>query len=179
MGSRKFFQTKPNYVFPNNSTDDDDDHNNNTFEFDEADMFNPSSNGSKSVMVNKKTNYNSCLSKLINSSSSFNKKININDHGNRTASSSLPVNVPDWSKILKKEDHHIKVTSDAIDQGFDDDDDDDDVDDDQNKWVPPHEYLAQRRGASFSVHEGRGRTLKGSDLSRVRNAIFEKMGFED
>ncbi|KAK4782721.1 hypothetical protein SAY86_007095 [Trapa natans] len=36
--------------------------------------------------------------------------------------------------------------------------------------VPPHEYLAMRRGASFSMHEGAGRTLKGHDLRLVRNA---------
>ncbi|KAF2312106.1 hypothetical protein GH714_028067 [Hevea brasiliensis] len=45
-------------------------------------------------------------------------------------------------------------------------------------WVPPHEYLIRRR-ASFSVHEGKGRTLKGRDLRQVRNAIWEKVGFED
>ncbi|PKI62624.1 hypothetical protein CRG98_017046 [Punica granatum] len=45
--------------------------------------------------------------------------------------------------------------------------------------VPPHELVARTRMASFSVHEGRGRTLKGRDLSRVRNAIWEKTGFED
>ena len=45
--------------------------------------------------------------------------------------------------------------------------------------LPPHEFLARTRMASFSVHEGVGRTLKGRDLSRVRNAIFEKIGFQD
>ncbi|KAJ1424369.1 Senescence regulator S40 [Sesbania bispinosa] len=35
------------------------------------------------------------------------------------------------------------------------------------------------RVASFSVHEGVGRTLKGRDLSRVRNAIWAKTGFQD
>ncbi|CAN1253193.1 hypothetical protein LINPERPRIM_LOCUS8253 [Linum perenne] len=45
--------------------------------------------------------------------------------------------------------------------------------------VPPHELLARTRIASFSVHEGIGRTLKGRDLSRVRNAIWEKTGFQD
>ncbi|KAJ1395948.1 Senescence regulator S40 [Sesbania bispinosa] len=45
--------------------------------------------------------------------------------------------------------------------------------------IPPHEYLARTRGASHSVHEGIGRTLKGRDLRRVRNAIWKKVGFED
>ncbi|KAI3722019.1 hypothetical protein L2E82_33042 [Cichorium intybus] len=86
--------------------------------------------------------------------------------------SSLPVNVPDWSKILK-EDYRENRRRDS---------DDDDLDDDYN-WagdrIPPHELLARTRMASFSVHEGIGRTLKGRDLSRVRNAIWEKTGFED
>ncbi|KAL2536810.1 hypothetical protein Fot_18201 [Forsythia ovata] len=39
--------------------------------------------------------------------------------------------------------------------------------------------MARTRMASFSVHEGIGRTLKGRDLSTVRNAIWEKTGFQD
>ncbi|XP_052182543.1 uncharacterized protein LOC127795121 [Diospyros lotus] len=89
------------------------------------------------------------------------------------AASSLPVNVPDWSKILK-EDYKENRRRDS----------DDDLDDgDGGNRIPPHEFLARQlartRIASFSVHEGVGRTLKGRDLSRVRNAIFEKTGFQD
>ncbi|XP_071707405.1 protein S40-4 [Rutidosis leptorrhynchoides] len=86
--------------------------------------------------------------------------------------SSLPVSVPDWSKILKQ-DYTENRRRDS---------DDDDFDDDYNSGedrIPPHEFLARTRMASFSVHEGIGRTLKGRDLSRVRNAIWEKTGFED
>ncbi|KAI3696756.1 hypothetical protein L6452_29286 [Arctium lappa] len=79
--------------------------------------------------------------------------------------SSLPVNVPDWSKISRMKERNNKH--------YDDDDDDDD-----GEWLPPHEYLARTRKASFSVHEGVGRTLKGRDLSRLRNAILKKTGFE-
>lgn len=88
---------------------------------------------------------------------------------------SLPVNIPDWSKILPgdyREHHRARET--AEDGGSDDGDEEDDGD-----IVPPHEFLARRRGASLSVHEGVGRTLKGRDLRRVRNAIWEKVGFED
>ena len=88
--------------------------------------------------------------------------------------SSLPVNVPDWSKILKDE---------YRDNRRRDSEEDDDFDDDGGNRIPPHEFLAKQlartRIASFSVHEGVGRTLKGRDLSRVRNAIWEKTGFED
>ncbi|KAJ7001961.1 hypothetical protein NC653_012132 [Populus alba x Populus x berolinensis] len=80
--------------------------------------------------------------------------------------SSLPVNIPDWSRILKNE---YRRGSDVVD--------------DRGVRVPPHELLvrqmARSRIASFSVHEGIGRTLKGRDLSRVRNAIWEKTGFQD
>ncbi|CAN1253195.1 hypothetical protein LINPERPRIM_LOCUS8253 [Linum perenne] len=88
--------------------------------------------------------------------------------GNRAAASSLPVNIPDWSKILKEEYRENRRSRDP-----------EDADDDGGMRVPPHELLARTRIASFSVHEGIGRTLKGRDLSRVRNAIWEKTGFQD
>ncbi|GAY35187.1 hypothetical protein CUMW_014850, partial [Citrus unshiu] len=61
-------------------------------------------------------------------------------------------------------------------------DDDDDEDDGENR-VPPHEWLAKKLArnqiSSSSVCEGVGRTLKGRDLSKVRNAILTKTGFLD
>ncbi|XP_042064141.1 uncharacterized protein LOC121807834 [Salvia splendens] len=48
-----------------------------------------------------------------------------------------------------------------------------------NEGLPPHEYLAKTRGASPSVHEGKGRTLKGRDLSNVRDAVWIQAGFQD
>ncbi|XP_052186684.1 uncharacterized protein LOC127797642 [Diospyros lotus] len=86
----------------------------------------------------------------------------------RGAAASLPVNIPDWSRILK-EDYKEGRRRDS----------DDDLGDGGEDWIPPHEFLARTRIASFSVHEGIGRTLKGRDLSRVRNAIWQKTGFED
>lgn len=80
---------------------------------------------------------------------------------------SMPVNIPDWSKILGGE-----CRRRAADDG-------DDEYEGGNDRMPPHEYLASTRGASLSVHEGVGRTLKGRDLSRVRNAIWKQIGFED
>ena len=86
--------------------------------------------------------------------------------------SSLPVNVPDWSKILK--DEYMETRRRDSDEDYDEEDGD---------RIPPHEFLARQmartRISSFSVHEGIGRTLKGRDLSRVRNAIWQKTGFED
>ncbi|KAF6166215.1 hypothetical protein GIB67_030999 [Kingdonia uniflora] len=90
---------------------------------------------------------------------------------------SLPMNVPDWSKILREDYRNTQSRRD-----FEEEENDDDVDDDDMR-IPPHEYLARQfartRIASFSVHEGIGRTLKGRDLSRVRDAIWKKTGFVD
>ncbi|KAJ7946283.1 Senescence regulator [Quillaja saponaria] len=80
---------------------------------------------------------------------------------------SAPVNVPDWSKILRVE----SVESlPAID---------DDLDDMDPEMIPPHEYLARSRNtAAKSVFEGVGRTLKGRDMSRVRDAVWSQTGFD-
>ncbi|CAE6017835.1 unnamed protein product [Arabidopsis arenosa] len=94
--------------------------------------------------------------------------------GSGTAASSLPVNVPDWSKILGDESRRQREIYNE-----------EEVDENEiscgggRRRVPPHELLANRRMASFSVHEGAGRTLKGRDLSRVRNTIFKIRGIED
>ncbi|XP_027070178.2 uncharacterized protein [Coffea arabica] len=89
------------------------------------------------------------------------------------ASTSLPVNVPDWSRILGDE-YKSRGSN-----GREHEDGEDDKDEDGK--LPPHEYLAARTrsGWSFSVQEGIGRTLKGRDLSRVRNAVWKQTGFED
>ncbi|KAF8100451.1 hypothetical protein N665_0224s0034 [Sinapis alba] len=93
------------------------------------------------------------------------------------AAKSLPMNVPDWSKILR-EDHRDNHRRRIEDDDGDSEDGGDWLDASGGR-LPPHEFLARTRMASFSVHEGVGRTLKGRDLSRVRNAIFEKIGFQD
>ncbi|XP_020260913.1 uncharacterized protein LOC109837188 [Asparagus officinalis] len=72
---------------------------------------------------------------------------------------STPVNIPDWPKIMLQELGFEEEGEEAI--------------------VPPHEVVMRRRAASLSVVEGMGRTLKGRDLSRVRNAIWAKTGFQD
>lgn len=87
------------------------------------------------------------------------------------AAGSLPVNIPDWSKILKdeyKENRRIGA-----------DDDWEEEEEDGGCRIPPHEFLARTRIASFSMQEGVGRPLKGRDLNRVRNAIWQKIGFQD
>lgn len=100
--------------------------------------------------------------------------------------SSAPMSIPDWSKILKRQPNR-NLWDDACDAH----DDDvgrklhhvkaNDVESDDDDMVPPHEYLARRLAstqiASFSMCEGVGRTLKGRDLSNLRNAILTKTGF--
>ncbi|KAJ9178122.1 hypothetical protein P3X46_010032 [Hevea brasiliensis] len=148
------------------------------FELDESDVY----NNSVATRSNSPEFRKAVQSSRLNKKSTATAAARLTDPGNRAVGtpSSLPVNIPDWSKILKdeyRENRRREV----------DDDDDDDVDGedyfDGGARVPPHEFLARQlartRIASFSVHEGVGRTLKGRDLSRVRNAIWEKTGFQD
>lgn len=84
----------------------------------------------------------------------------------RHVATSAPMNVPDWSKIYRV--NSIESLHDS-----------DDVDEDECGMVPPHEYLARehRKMAANSVLEGVGRTLKGRDMSRVRDAVWSQTGF--
>ncbi|KAL8461421.1 hypothetical protein ACS0TY_031959 [Phlomoides rotata] len=83
----------------------------------------------------------------------------------RHVATSAPVNVPDWSKIYRVD--SVESLHDS-DDGLND-----------SELVPPHEYLARSRNkAANSVFEGVGRTLKGRDLSRVRDAVWSQTGFD-
>ncbi|KAH6831411.1 hypothetical protein C2S53_016311 [Perilla frutescens var. hirtella] len=85
----------------------------------------------------------------------------------RNIASSAPVNVPDWSKIYRVD--SVESLHDS-DDGLND-----------SELVPPHEYLARaysRKMAANSVFEGVGRTLKGRDMSRVRDAVWSQTGFD-
>lgn len=95
--------------------------------------------------------------------------------------SSAPLNIPDWSKIYQKK---VKGGSKAEEEnvhGNNNVEEDGDDDEDEDSFVPPHEWLARKLArnqiSSFSVCEGVGRTLKGRDLSKVRNAVLSKTGF--
>lgn len=139
------------------------------FELEESDIYNSARSNSPEFL---KPVQGSRLSKKPSSKSSADRVIA------GATPSSLPVNVPDWSKILRNE-YRENRRGDCVD--YDDDEGDDDSE--KGMRIPPHEFLARQmartRIASFSVHEGVGRTLKGRDLSRVRNAIWEKTGFQD
>ncbi|CBI26645.3 unnamed protein product, partial [Vitis vinifera] len=91
-------------------------------------------------------------------------------HEPRVVQQSAPVKIPDWSKIYGE---NSKKASSNNASWLDNNDDEGDL--------PPHEWLAKKYArsqiSSFSVFEGVGRTLKGRDLSRVRNAVLTKTGF--
>ncbi|GAA0172228.1 hypothetical protein LIER_26089 [Lithospermum erythrorhizon] len=83
---------------------------------------------------------------------------------------SAPVNVPDWSKIYRVDSVESVHDSDVGDEH-------------ELEWLPPHEHAAReharsRRTTAGSVFEGVGRTLKGRDLSRVRDAVWSQTGFD-
>ncbi|KAL9670016.1 hypothetical protein QQ045_007566 [Rhodiola kirilowii] len=81
---------------------------------------------------------------------------------------SAPVNVPDWSKIYRVD--SVESMHDSDEWGEEECD---------SEMIPPHEYLARSRNkAATSVFEGVGRTLKGRDLSRVRDAVWSQTGFD-
>ncbi|KAL1545843.1 hypothetical protein AAHA92_22522 [Salvia divinorum] len=125
------------------------------FEFDEADVWsNTDQTESRKSISNQRP---------------FRKPLPKASERSPAGAKSLPVNIPDWSKILRGE--YRERAGECTDE--------DEDEDDGNYQMPPHEYLARTRAASLSVHEGIGRTLKGRDLSRVRNAIWKQTGFED
>ncbi|KAG6415394.1 hypothetical protein SASPL_122805 [Salvia splendens] len=160
MAASKTYCARSNYRFlPNDQALSNDPM---IFELDESDVWSAAAR-SQSPEIRKASD-----SRISRKSSSA--AAGGNGRGGRP--SSLPVNVPDWSKILK--DEYMETRRRDSDEDYDEDDGD---------WIPPHEFLARQmartRIPSFSMHEGIGRTLKGRDLSRVRNAIWQKTGFED
>ncbi|KAH7287289.1 hypothetical protein KP509_32G048700 [Ceratopteris richardii] len=87
---------------------------------------------------------------------------------------SAPVNVPNWSKALHKE-RSIDRKIDSIQESSEEEA--------EEERLPPHVILAKEYENSgrmtSSVCEGQGRTLKGRDMRRVRNAVWQQIGFVD
>ncbi|KAG0502209.1 hypothetical protein HPP92_002281 [Vanilla planifolia] len=73
---------------------------------------------------------------------------------------SPPVSIPEWSVTRQSSGEAEEEEEEVV-------------------VVPPHVMMWRRRAQSLSVVEGAGRTLKGRDLSRVRNAVWAKTGFQD
>ena len=86
----------------------------------------------------------------------------------KMAANSVPVNIPD---------NMFRLADKRVHNGdWSDEDDDEDGD----ELVPPHVILGRRIAGgkmAYSVCTGNGRTLKGRDLSQVRNSILRMTGF--
>ncbi|XP_059295138.1 protein S40-1-like [Lycium ferocissimum] len=144
------------------------------------------------TFVKERDNSSKVIIPRGNSISSGSSRSTSNKSMVQKSSSSSPVNIPDWSKNFNNKksrrvstitDHGSSssvATSDGnVDTSINVDEEEDDYGD---GMVPPHEYIARRLArnqiaASFSMMEGVGRTLKGRDLSKLRNAILTKTGF--
>ncbi|KMZ73532.1 hypothetical protein ZOSMA_146G00070 [Zostera marina] len=90
---------------------------------------------------------------------------------------SAPMNVP----VVSRESERNRNWWGEVDYEYVSDADDDEEDE---GMLPPHEIVARASlrdspMTTFSVLEGVGRTLKGSDLRRVRNAVWRQTGFLD
>lgn len=108
--------------------------------------------------------------------------------GEKNKQQSLPISIPEWSKLREKKWKKSYKARDFndVDEDYEydgnvftlDSDEDDELFDEK---LPPHEIIARRNArrqiSSFSVFEGVGRTLKGRDLTLVRNAVHRKTGF--
>ncbi|CAJ1893514.1 unnamed protein product [Sphenostylis stenocarpa] len=162
MASKKGFLSKVSFMFASSNTDLEAKSTEGEMELDEADVWNWNLSNNNDTVTESKKRPQSGKKKVC-------KKVEGGGRVNPVVSCSMPVNIPDWSKILK-DDYEEHEKRDFVS---------DDDDNDGGERVPPHEYLARTRGASLSVHEGKGRTLKGRDLRSVRNAIWKKFGFED
>lgn len=173
MASRKLFFVKPKYIYPQPEPEMSE-NDENVFEFDESDIHNLGDHQLPNSLDAKRS---ISISRLRRKPTKTGDSV---DNRKAPKTGSLPVNIPDWSKILKSEYRGHVVPDDDSDE---DDDDDDDINNGDTEGgrriIPPHEYLARRRGSSFTVHEGIGGTAKGRDLRRLRNAIWEKIGFQD
>lgn len=125
-------------------------------------------------------------------------------HETKVLQQSAPLNIPDWSQIYRNKSNKTTPKSVSRFGDYDDiyhsvndegdvdgdgvvnygggySDDEEEEEDEYDTKLPPHEFIARRLArsqiSSFSVFEGVGRTLKGRDLSKVRNAVLSKTGF--
>lgn len=89
-----------------------------------------------------------------------NKSKKSNSELKRTLANSPPVSIPDM--IFRR------LVSDDLEEACDD-----------GEMVPPHVIIDRRIAGkmAFSLCTGNGRTLKGRDLSHVRNSILRMTGF--
>ncbi|CAM0870941.1 unnamed protein product [Alopecurus aequalis] len=91
-------------------------------------------------------------------------------HGAAVPRQSAPVRVPVWpgKAAGRRSAENVKMAKESEEE-----------DAEGEEMVPPHVMAARRHARSSSVLEGAGRTLKGRDLRRVRNAVLRQTGFLD
>ncbi|XP_060188560.1 protein S40-5-like [Lycium barbarum] len=127
----------------------------------------------------KETSSNFSPRRLPSASMMIPRSNNNSIHKSKITQHSAPVHIPDWSKIYGTSLKKTSWRDDEYDDGssgggYNEEEEDGEI-------MPPHEWIAKKleksKISSFSVCEGVGRTLKGRDLSRVRNAILSKTGF--
>ncbi|KAJ4745501.1 hypothetical protein LUZ62_079906 [Rhynchospora pubera] len=89
----------------------------------------------------------------------------------RVVAASAPVNVPDWTRFRQEE--PVEPVNESENEWGSTNNGE------NGEWIPPHVYLARAHanGVASSVFEGVGRTLKGRDMSRVRDAVWNQTGF--
>ena len=82
-------------------------------------------------------------------------------------------------KKKKKNSVPMNIPTTSVSLGGDSDESQEDFDFEDEEMVPPHVITSRRVAGkmAFSVRTGTGRTLKGRDLSRVRNSILRMTGF--
>ncbi|XP_047309231.1 uncharacterized protein LOC124912632 [Impatiens glandulifera] len=86
------------------------------------------------------------------------------------------------SRICRKPSKRVDIINGNFTHHQEDYDYDYDEEGEEEEMVlPPHEFLARKlersQISSFSMCEGVGRTLKGRDLSKLRNSILIQTGF--
>ncbi|KAL8112839.1 hypothetical protein AgCh_020226 [Apium graveolens] len=93
---------------------------------------------------------------------------NVIFEGNNLGQATAPVKIPGWYNMRNSNGDGCFVENEGEGE-------------DEETMVPPHEYMAKKmartRRASHSMCEGVGRTLKGRDLCKLRNAILTQTGF--
>ncbi|OAY78032.1 hypothetical protein ACMD2_09631 [Ananas comosus] len=92
----------------------------------------------------------------------------------RGCSTTAAMDIPNRVRMLQGRDVRREENNDN--------DNDDDNDADDTEFTPPHILTSRRSGGgtrkvAFSLCSGQGRTLKGRDLSYVRNSVLRMTGF--
>ncbi|KAL2484237.1 uncharacterized protein Fot_45681 [Forsythia ovata] len=117
--------------------------------------------------------------KFLESEDNFEEKNSTGDEDNESMN-----NKGKWKKLkIKKNSTPVNIPENMSANSWSrymDSDFFDDEDGDYGEMVPPHDIIGRRLAGkmmSFSVCTGNGRTLKGRDLSQVRNSILRMTGF--